>query len=131
MKAITTVMLGLLVSGSIVARQLPANKISNSPVSLTKVAAVFGSFTAHREHDAAALSWTANIDGVSCFAIERSYDGEFFDLIDEVAPEAGRWNRYLDNTVDPGVIYYRISAWMNDGSIETSIVQVVKIVKHK
>jgi hypothetical protein len=95
------------------------------------LADVFGSFHVHRQGDFATLDWNASIEGVSAFAIERSYDGEYFDMIDAVSPDASRWNRYTDITVEPGIIYYRVAAWMEDGTIQYSTIETVKIVKHK
>ena len=60
----------------------------------------------------------------------RLYDGTYFDNLDEVGVSPNHWNKYKDNT-DPGFIYYRIIAVMNDGSLEYSPVEMVDIVVHR
>jgi hypothetical protein len=131
MKAITTFSLVLFIAGFAYAKPFPTNNFSKSTSAVVQTTSVFGTFHAHREGDFASLNWNVNADGISAFAIERSYDGEFFDMIDAVTPDPTRWNRYTDATVEPGIIYYRVVAWMDDGTIEYSTTEVVKIVKHK
>ena len=96
----------------------------------TNAVGVFGAFHAHRQQNGIALLWNVTINDVTEFAIERSYDGSFFETIDHCAPVAGAWNKYRDNAVFAGYIYYRIKATMADGSFEYSDTEVVRIVKH-
>jgi hypothetical protein len=131
MKTIITLSSVLLLSVFAFAKQSPSNHSSTITIAVTQATGVFGTFHVHRQGDFATLDWNANIEGVSAFAIERSYDGEFFDMIDAVAPDASHWNKYTDTSVEPGIIYYRVVAWMDDGSIEYSTIETVKIVKHK
>ena len=130
MKTITTFSVVLLLTASAFAKQFPVNK-SASAITVVQATGVFETFHIHRQGDFATLDWNANVEGVSAFAIERSYDGEFFDMIDAVVPDPSHWNKYTDSSVEPGVIYYRVVAWMDDGSIEYSTIESVKIVKHK
>lgn len=125
MKTKLTVVLALILSMNVLGSTTPELQIS-------KVFSVnnFGSFNVHRQHNSAALSWGFNSADVSGFIIQRSYDGTNFDTIDQVGLSSARWNRYLDNTVEPGIIYYKIIAIMNDGSREDSPVSSVRIVKH-
>ena len=119
---------------SIFAKPLPTSAISQHSKSLQQTT-VFESFTAHRQGDAAILNWIFSSEEVTSFVIERSYDFDpnerFFTPIAEVCPDAAHWNRYTDETVEPGIIYYRIVAYSNGVAIETSSVEEVKIVKHK
>ena len=131
MKTMTALSLVLLLAGSVYAKQFPSSVNYNAPALVVKVTDVFGTFHVHRQGDFATLDWNVNVEGVSSFTIERSYDGEFFDVVDAVAPDESRWNRYTDNTVEPGIIYYRVSALMEDGTVEYSTIEIVKIVKHK
>ena len=128
----TILMLAMLctLTATTQAKQIPANNGSYS-ITLGKLADVFGAFHAHRQGDFASLNWNVVSDEVASFRIERSYDGEFFTTVDEVSPSDSRWNRYTDNSVEPGIIYYRVIAIMNDGTEESSSTEVVKIVKHK
>ena len=102
-------------------------------VAITKavMAGNFGSFNVHRMHNSAALRWGFNSTEVSSFIIQRSYDGTYFSTIDQQAPATDHWNKYTDNTVEPGFIYYRLIAVMNDGSEEYSAVEMLRIVRHK
>lgn len=121
----------LTVSASASAKPIPANNISVSKI-VAKSSDVFGAFHVHRQGDFASLNWNMTTDAATSFVIERSYDGEFFNVIDEVSADPKRWNRYTDNTVEPGVIYYRITAYDANGeSLGVSSTEVVKIVKHK
>ena len=105
----------------------------NSTVASAKISMVgnFGSFSVHRMHNSAALRWNFNSTEVSSFVIQRSYDGSNFSTIDELAPCTDQWNKYTDNTVEPGFIYYRLIAVMNDGSEEYSAVEMLRIVRRK
>jgi len=132
MKSITiTLAVVFLIVGPASAKPSPINKISVCKSEAKTLADVFGSFHVHRQHLEAALNWDVLTDNVSSFIIERSYDGEFFSSVAEVNPSATRWNRFNDNTVEPGLIYYRIIAVMNDGTLEYSPTELVKIVRHK
>jgi hypothetical protein len=92
---------------------------------------MFQRFLVHRQHNDAALAWamTSN-EGVMGFVIERSYDGVYFDYLDETGVDNGAWNRYRDTSVYPGLIYYRIIAVMEDGTTVTSAIEMVRIVRH-
>jgi len=131
MKTLTTLTLVVFATSLAYARPFPPNKFSNAPTTVVKTTTVFGTFHVHRQGDFASLNWNGNTEGVSAFAIERSYDGEYFDMIDAVTPDPSKWNRYTDATVEPGTIYYRVAAWMEDGTVEYSTIEVVRIVKHK
>ncbi|HKP32099.1 MAG TPA: hypothetical protein VJT83_05210 [Chitinophagaceae bacterium] len=131
MKAIITLSIVLLATSSFTPKQFSDKKVAQMNTTARKIAGVFGSFNVHRQHNSAALSWNCLSDNISSFAIERSYDGEWFEEIGGCAPETGRWHRYKDDTVEPGFIYYRVVAHMNGGATEYSPVAMVKIVKHK
>ena len=117
--------------GSTLAKPLPLSAILSHRVSGIQQTPVFESFTAHRNGDAAILNWIFSSEEVTSFVIQRSYDNEFFNDIAEVTPESTHWNRYTDETVEPGIIFYRIVAFSNGVAIETSATEEVKIVKHK
>jgi len=87
MKTISTLSLVLLIASTSYSKPLPTSDFSTAPIGVVKTTGVFGTFHAHRQGDFASLNWDANIEGVSAFAIERSYDGEFFDMIDAVTPD--------------------------------------------
>ena len=91
----------------------------------------FGNFNVHRQQNSAALSWIFNTTGVSGFVIKRSYDGSWFETVGQQSPGSGHWNKFLDATVEPGTVYYKIVAVMNDGSNEESPITQVRIVRHR
>ena len=91
----------------------------------------FGNFNVHRQHNSAALSWIYDSGNVSSFIIQRSYDGSYFNTIHQQSAGSGHWNKFLDSTVEPGTIYYKIIAVNNDGSREDSPVATVRIVRHR
>lgn len=127
----------LLIALSLIVSE--ANATSGEPVvksslkSITnKVAGQFGRINAHRQQQGVGLSWTMmSTNGVAGFIIERSYDGIYFEEIDQVNLEISGRQRYNDNAVYPGFIHYRIIAVMEDGSCEASETAVVRIVSRK
>ena len=97
-----------------------------------KLVANFGRLQAHRQQQGVGLSWTVlSTEGVAGFVIERSYDGTYFEEIDQVNCEITGRHRYNDNAVYPGYLHYRVVAIMNDGTSETSETTVVRIVSRK
>lgn len=92
----------------------------------------FGHFQVHRQGKGVSLNWTVALPReVAYYSIQRSYDGEFFDVIDEIESTGSTRNRFLDTDVFPGIIHYRIIAFNQDGSIMESSVQTVRIVSRK
>lgn len=134
MKA-TIIPFALLVMGSLVATATPlkhdGQKLQFTQISPVSAASgTFSTFMAHRKQNGVALAWTVNTPGVDGFIIERSYDGTFFETIDHVPPAAGARNRYEDNSVLPGHIYYRAKAVLADGTVDYSETVMVRIVRH-
>lgn len=91
----------------------------------------FGNFNVHRQHNNASLNWIFNSSNVSGFLIQRSYDGSYFTTIGQQGLSNGHWNKYIDATVEPGTIYYKIIAIMDDNSRDESPVAEVRIVRHR
>jgi hypothetical protein len=127
MKTRLTVVLAIFLSLQVLGSTTPEPKIPGKVFSVTN----FGSINVHRQHNSAALSWIFNSPSVRGFIIQRSYDAAYFTTIDQVGISSGHWNKYLDNSVEPGTIYYKIIAIMNDGSREESPVASVRIVRHR
>jgi len=97
-----------------------------------KVVANFGRLQAHRQQQGVGLSWTVlSTEGVAGFVVERSYDGFYFEEVNQVNCEISGRHRYNDNAVYPGYIHYRVIAIMEDGSAEASETAVVRIVSRK
>lgn len=93
---------------------------------------VFGAFNAHRQQSGVALAWNTTLDNdIVSFSIERSYDGSNFSVIANVAPSLNAWQRFKDDAVFPGYIYYKIAAHMTDGTIQYSSVEMVRLVSKK
>jgi hypothetical protein len=93
----------------------------------------FGYFRLHRQSTDVSLSWAvANPATVSCFTIERSYDGNTFYEIDEVGCSSVEPTyKYRDTGAYPGYLFYRIVAHRQDGSTENSPVEEIRIVSKK
>ena len=92
----------------------------------------FGFFRVHRMADDASLSWgISNPLQAASFIIERSYDGVEFETIDVVAANGSASYRYRDNTVFPGVSYFRITCVNTDNSEVQSAIVDLRIVKRK
>jgi hypothetical protein len=76
------------------------------------------------------LSWGIDTPaGVSNFTVERSYDGEFYDPINQVASNNSVRFSWKDEGVFPGLIYYRIVCNMNDGSTHYSAIETIRVVQ--
>ena len=67
--------------------------------------------------------------GVSSFRVERSYDGEFYDVISEPACNSSTRFSWKDEGIFPGTIYYRIGCVMNDGSCHYSAIETIRVVQ--
>ena len=67
--------------------------------------------------------------GVSNFTIERSYDGEFYDVINEAACNNSTRFTWKDVGVYPGLIYYRVACNMTDGTTHYSAVETIRVVQ--
>ena len=105
---------------------------SSEVASSSRLAGCFQRFITHRQGNGAALMWTVSkAADIAGFEIERSYDGEYFDIIGDQPCNNVSTTRYNDTEVFPGFVYYRIKAYGNDGSVEYSTVSVVHIVKRK
>lgn len=82
--------------------------------------------------DDASVNWgSSNSAGVAYFQIERSYDGEIFETIAEVAPTGSSSYRYRDITVLPGMISYRVTSVNLDGTSSQSPVEVLRLLRRK
>jgi len=110
--------------------------MANSPVNPLKIQVAadqsFAFFRVHRMADDASLNWgITNPLQAASFVIERSYDGVEFETIDVVPANGAASYRYRDNTVFPGVSYFRITCVNTDNTeVQSSIVDL-RIVKRK
>ena len=85
----------------------------------------------HRQGKDIALTWSATGAGVAAFHVERSYDGEYFEVIGTVENTGARSYKYSDELA-PGYIYYRICcADANGDELSKSAVEVIRIVQRK
>ena len=84
----------------------------------------------HQSKKNVVLNWgITSPAGVSSFRVERSYDGEFYDVISEPACNSATKFSWKDEGIFPGVIYYRIGCLMNDGSCHYSDVETIRVVQ--
>lgn len=109
------------------------NFSANQPllnVSAKPLVQEFGYFRVHRMGNDASLNWSVTDPlNADFFSIERSYDGTNFESLCDVECAGNATHRYRDNTVFPGYIYYRIKSYQHDGSMITSPVEMLRIVK--
>ena len=84
----------------------------------------------HQSKKNVVLNWGITTPaGVSSFKVERSYDGEFYDVINEVPCNNSVKFSWKDEGIFPGVIYYRIACNMNDGTTHYSPVETIRVVQ--
>ena len=67
--------------------------------------------------------------GVVDFNIERSYDGDFYEIINTTQCNNSVRFSWKDEGVFPGLIYYRIACNMNDGTTHYSNIETIRIVQ--
>jgi len=84
----------------------------------------------HQSKKNVVLNWGIDSPaGVTCFNVERSYDGDFYDVINQVPCNNAAKFSWKDEGIFPGVIYYRIACNMNDGTIHYSPVESIRVVQ--
>ena len=84
----------------------------------------------HQSKKNVVLDWGVNTPaGVSCFNVERSYDGEFYDVINQVACNNSVKFSWKDEGIFPGTIYYRIACNMSDGTSHYSEIETIRVVQ--
>lgn len=84
----------------------------------------------HQSKKNVVLNWGVTTPaGVSSFRIERSYDGDFYDVINEPACNNATRFTWKDEGIYPGIIYYRIGCVMNDGTVHYSVVETIRVVQ--
>ncbi|HEV7329799.1 MAG TPA: hypothetical protein VGN63_02070 [Flavisolibacter sp.] len=114
----------IVTSSFVLSHQAVAKESVNSVQNVT-------SLRAHRQGKNIALTWSAAGAGLAAFHVERSYDGEFFEVIGTVENTGARSYKFLDDFA-PGYIYYRICCTDADGEeLSKSTVEVVRIVQRK
>ena len=84
----------------------------------------------HQSKKNVVLNWGISTPaGVSGFNIERSYDGDFYEVINQVACNNSVRFSWKDEGIFPGVIYYRIACNMNDGTTHYSEIETIRVVQ--
>ena len=84
----------------------------------------------HQSKKNVVLNWGIDTPaGVSDFNVERSYDGEFYDVINEVPCNNSVKFSWKDEGIFPGIIYYRIACNMNDGTTHYSQIETIRVVQ--
>jgi len=132
MKAIIIIVAAVLTAGLTQAgNNNPGNQYSVI-ISAKPVAQEFGYFRVHRMGRDASLNWSvSDVSAVAYFTIERSYDGSYFETIDQIVNNGDATLKYRDENCFPGYIYYRIKAHQTDGSVVTSPVELLHLVAKK
>ena len=106
---------------------------NNSPVIKTSppVQEMLSYFRAHRQGKGVTLNWGMSFNTtIAYFIIERSYDGEFFDPVNQIPGDGSARLSWHDGSVFPGYIHYRVVCVMMDGTEFYSEIKTVRIVQH-
>lgn len=108
------------------------NKEQTASISTPSQVHDFSYFRLHRQGKGnVVLNWAVtSLDGVEGFAVERSYDGDFYEVISQTPCNGELKHSHKDQNIFPGYIYYRITCIMNDGSNHSTEVLTVRIVQH-
>ncbi len=125
MKTITTFVFLLLVTLS----PAVATPVHSSSATVKPPSGSFSFFRVHRQGPGISLSWASASSNVVQFIIERSYDGDFFDVIGGIGCTGTNTHRFSDNDVFPGIIYYRVTAVKVDDTTESSAIETVRFVR--
>ena len=106
---------------------------SNVSVTTAKAEHEFDFFRIHRQGKSdIMLSWGINSPaGVSSFTVQRSYDGDFFEEINQAPCNNSVKFSFKDEGVYPGYIYYRVGCIMSDGSCHYSDTEMIRIVSRR
>ncbi len=132
MKTIIIALITVLSSGFAQAGNSNPEKTLLTIISAKPVAQEFGYFRVHRMGRDASLNWSvSDPSAIDYFVIERSYDGTYFETIDQVTSTGDATVKYRDVNCFPGYIYYRIQAHQADGTVVTSSVELLRIVAKK
>jgi hypothetical protein len=134
MKSVISMMVAMNVLAAVYATTTLSPGKPNTITSVSGKASsiAFLHFVTHRQANGAALMWTVSSPAdVVGFDIERSYDGDIFDVVASQTPGNASLFRCKDTNVYPGFIHYRIKAYLNDGSVVYSGISVVRIVARR
>jgi hypothetical protein len=91
----------------------------------------FSYFRTHRQGKGAGMTWAVSSSEIVQFVVERSYDGEFFEPAGSVDFNGASSYKFIDETVYPGYITYRVTAVHADGTTECSPTDQIRIVQRK
>lgn len=120
MKTITLSAL-LLVATISLSSFIISNKETNSTTAAAKGP---GMLRVHRQGSAISLTWSNSANAVE-YRIERSNDGQYFDIVDELPNNGNRSTNYKDASFFPGVLHYRVISISADGTEEPSNTAVI------
>lgn len=81
-----------------------------------------------RQEKDVAVAWEAT-GAAKEFVVERSYDGEYFEAVKTLGRTQVARQRYTDRNVYPGIIYYRIKAIKENGGVENSAVETLRLAR--
>ncbi len=118
----------LLASSSTIANQQQIN--DQIEVSASATESCFDHLRVHRQGKAGvSISWGVTGAEIDHFIVERSYDGEFFEQAGVIGFTGATTYKTNDNSVFAGTIHYRVTAVLQDGTMETSEVKSLRIVQ--
>ena len=91
----------------------------------------FSYFRIHKQGKSnVVLNWgITSPAGVANLIVERSYDGDFYDAVCETACNNNVKFSWKDESIFPGLIYYRVNCVMSDGTNHYSNIETIRIVQ--
>jgi hypothetical protein len=115
----------------------PIKQPTQSTLSQSKFADEFTLLRAHHQGKGASITWAFSSANAGGFIIERTYEDptdpySVWETVANVDAGAGTAHsyKYIDESVFPGFVNYRITACMNLGYTVMSQVATVHIVSH-
>lgn len=124
----------LIAFGATTPKAAPAKAL---PVHIGVQNTVFSVFRLHHQGRGVTATWSmTSLADVAGFTVERTYEDAtdpyaFWEQVGTVPCNAPRSFTYTDKDVFPGIISYRVVAWMNDGTTVVSDVAQIRIVSRK
>ena len=82
-----------------------------------------------RDKDISVVWVVSSPNDVSWFTIERSDNGESFELISDAYCGSDSTHHFFDSSILSGTIYYRVRADLKDGTSQYSEVGEIRIAK--
>lgn len=134
MKTKISVVVAIILMAFVAIAATPILK-SNSPTSSKKVTDTFSFIRTHRQGAGAVVTWGFSSTNASGFTVQRTNEDptDPYSVWIEVgtcACNGSRSYKCSDANPIPGIVNYRVTAVLNDGTTVTSDISTIKIMSH-